>query len=235
MSSNKLERIKGLRAKKGPNNYDKFFPFGSSGQLIDMYSKLDLEEELRLGGNRYIEIKEQEKQVTIKEWYYLEPKGNRTKEYMRLHSLCGYSVKTVFQDYPVSTAVDVGGDHQNPQLLIEDEDQNFIVLKEDNLQTTIEIELYKGDMEEIKGYEYEVKEWQYDPEYPEGSEGAEEHRTPVSYWSEEDDEYEEHRTPIYISPIHVKHIKVNDIKDGIEMLNEELIPLEETEQTEGGD
>lgn len=209
MSSNKLERIKGLRAKKGPNNYDKFFPFGSSGQLIDMYSKLDLEEELRLGGNRYIEIKEQEKQVTIKEWYYLEPKGNRTKEYMRLHSLCGYSVKTTFQDYPVSTAIDVG--NQDPQLLIEDEDQNFIVLKEDKLQTTIEIQLYKGDMEEVQGYEYEQG------------------------WSEEMEGSEEHRTPIYISPIHVKHIKVNDVKDGIEMLNEELIPLEETEQTEGGD
>lgn len=184
MSSKNLERIKGLRVKKGLNNYDNLVPFGSSGQLIDMYSKLDLEEELRLGGNRYIEIKEQESQATIKEWYYLEPKGNRTKEEMR--SLCGYSVKIVFQDYPTSTAIDVGN-QQNSQFLIEDdEDQNLIILKEDKLQTTIEMQLYKGDMEE------------------EGN-----------------------------TPLHVKHITIDDVNtDGIEVLNEELVPFEETE--EGG-
>ena len=57
MSNNKLERIKGLRVK-GSNSYPDLVPFGPSGQLIDRFSGLDLEEELRLSGNRYVEIKE---------------------------------------------------------------------------------------------------------------------------------------------------------------------------------
>ena len=82
MSSNKLERIKGLRVK-GSNSYLDLVPFGTSGQLIDMFSGLDLEEELRLSGNRYVEIKEQPNEaLIIEEPYYSGPKNGRIKEQM---------------------------------------------------------------------------------------------------------------------------------------------------------
>lgn len=220
MSSNRLERIKGLRTK-GSNNYLDLVPFGTSGQLVDMFSDLDLEEELRLGGNRYIELKEQENQFTIvKEWYYTEPKGIRSKAEMR--EFCGYSVKTVFSEVPLTSALQ--GDDEDQVIINSGEEGNIIVVDDDELRTIIDISLYKGDMEEIKDYEYDVKEWEYDPEYPEGSEGAEQHRTPVSYWSEEDQGYEEHRTPIYNSPIHNKTIIIDPPNtEGVEILNEDLV------------
>ena len=82
MSSNKLERIKGLRVK-GSNSYLDLIPFGTSGQLIDRFFGLDLEEELQLSGNSYVEIKEQPNEaITIEERYYSEPKNGRIKEQM---------------------------------------------------------------------------------------------------------------------------------------------------------
>lgn len=55
-------------------------PIGSQGQYIDMFSNLDLEEELKLGGNHIVEIKVQNSDnisnSTISEWY-----GSSTTNY----------------------------------------------------------------------------------------------------------------------------------------------------------
>lgn len=146
MSSNRLERIKGLRTK-GSNNYLDLVPFGTSGQLVDMFSDLDLEEELRLGGNRYIELKEQDNQFTIvKEWYYTEPKGTRTKNEMR--EFCGYSVETTFSEVPLTSALQ--GDDENQVIIDSEEEGNIIVIDDDELRTIIDISLYKGDLEDLE-------------------------------------------------------------------------------------
>ena len=58
-------------------------------------------------------------------------------------------------------------------------------------------------------WEYDIKEWQYDPQYPEGSQGAEEHKIPI-YWSQNDEGYEAHRTKIYDDSIKVATVTLKD-------------------------
>ena len=148
MSSKQRERIKGLHTKENSSTYSDLIPFGSEGQLIDMISTLDLEEEIRLGGNHYAELYQGNDQTIIKEWYYTEPKGNNTKEEMS--DLCTYSVKTIFSESPTSTAIEVG---EEGEVLVDEADEDetnnsLIVIKDDKLRSIIEISLYKGDFED---------------------------------------------------------------------------------------
>ena len=53
-----INTIKGTRQKTGNNTYGQFFPFGTDGQYIDMASGLDLEKELKLGGDHYVSVQE---------------------------------------------------------------------------------------------------------------------------------------------------------------------------------
>lgn len=48
-------RIKGLR-QKTQTGYDSFVPFGADGRFIDMDSSLNLEQELKIGGNHTTSI-----------------------------------------------------------------------------------------------------------------------------------------------------------------------------------
>ena len=48
--------IKGTRKKTGSSSYGDFIPFGADGQNIDMVSGLDLEQELKLGGDHLVSI-----------------------------------------------------------------------------------------------------------------------------------------------------------------------------------
>lgn len=81
------ERIKQIRKKKS-NGYSSY-PIGSDGQYVDMSSGLDLEEELKLGGNHQVEIVEnkEENKTQIVE-YYLD---NSAEESIV------YTVKTTIQ------------------------------------------------------------------------------------------------------------------------------------------
>ena len=142
MSSQNKERIKGLHIKDSPNSYSNLIPFGSEGELIDMLSTLDLEQELKIGGNHYIEIKEENDETIVKEWYYTEPKNQRSK--IQMSNFCTFSVSTTFTERPALTAIEVG---ENNQVLSETEDGNIIVIEDDNKQSIIEMSLYKGDLE----------------------------------------------------------------------------------------
>lgn len=74
--TNEQSRIKQIRQKDSNGNYLTSIPLGADGFLIDMFSGLDLEEELKLGSNHYVEIKEVEDETIIREWYLTEPKGD---------------------------------------------------------------------------------------------------------------------------------------------------------------
>lgn len=74
-------RIKEMR-QKNDNGYNTGIPIGTQGYLVDMLSNLDLEEELRIGNNHYVEVEEDSStNVTIvKEWYYDKPKNDSNAE-----------------------------------------------------------------------------------------------------------------------------------------------------------
>lgn len=51
-----MQVIKGIRQKEGNNNYSNLVPIGAEGKHIDMNSELNLENELKLGNDHYVEI-----------------------------------------------------------------------------------------------------------------------------------------------------------------------------------
>lgn len=145
MSSINKERIKGFKIKENSNLYSSLIPFGTEGQLTDMSSSLDLEEQLKIGGNHYIEIQEEDNdEVEVREWYCTQPVATEEEKI----EFCSYTVITNFTEGPVSTAIDVTQDNNDGTDLLIDQDSensNLIVLKEDeNIRTTITTSLYKG-------------------------------------------------------------------------------------------
>lgn len=73
MSSINIERIKQIRKKttNGTANGFNIVPLGADGSFIDMVSGLDLEEQLKLGGNHSASINIiDDKTTQIKEYYY---------------------------------------------------------------------------------------------------------------------------------------------------------------------
>lgn len=76
MSSGK--RIKQIRQKTFNNGFLPI-PFGADGNFIDMFSGLDLEEELKIGGNHYVQIESGEFDTTIVEYYSNKPITNPTE------------------------------------------------------------------------------------------------------------------------------------------------------------
>lgn len=86
------DRIKQLRVKNLQNNFDSI-PFGANGNFIDMFSGLDLEEELKLGGNHYTEI-DNTTDLKITEYYLDKPKEEESIINEASH-VC-YKVVTIF-------------------------------------------------------------------------------------------------------------------------------------------
>lgn len=66
------KRIKQLRQKTFNNDF-LHIPFGADGNFIDMFSGLDLEEELKIGGNHYVQINSDEFNTQVTEYYSTAP------------------------------------------------------------------------------------------------------------------------------------------------------------------
>lgn len=81
MSDKNLIRIKQIRQKTG-QSYSDAIPIGTRGLLVDMISELDLQEQIKLGGNHYTSISQTSLATSITEWYFSEPRNNRTLEQM---------------------------------------------------------------------------------------------------------------------------------------------------------
>ena len=101
MSKQSQQRVKEIRQKR-ENNTFLSIPLGTDGLLVDMLSKLDLQEELKLGNDHYVQIEEDtiiisDKEVQrtiIKEWYFKTFKGSKTIEQMKQNGDITFSVKT---------------------------------------------------------------------------------------------------------------------------------------------
>lgn len=74
MSSNNLKRIKTLHQKKNDDFIS--IPLGVDGLLVDMMSKLDLEEDLKIGNNHFVQIlDENQYDTTIIQYYCSESRA----------------------------------------------------------------------------------------------------------------------------------------------------------------
>ena len=62
-----VKTIKGSRQKNSTGNYADYIPFGADGEYIDMLSGLNLERELKLGGDHLTSITEQNGNIIITE------------------------------------------------------------------------------------------------------------------------------------------------------------------------
>ena len=147
MSSENLARIKEIR----PSNEGQFtisYPLGTDGQLVDMLSGLDLEEQLRIGSNHYITILEDNNTTTIKEWYFSEAMGNRNIQTMQNQKLITYYLQTsitenIEEKYIIDhqdNFIDTNSDIAIQDLLVE----RNLNETGNNLVTNISIKLFKG-------------------------------------------------------------------------------------------
>ncbi len=125
MSSISKGRIKQIRPRQQGSFPLSGIPIGTDGLLVDMISQLDLEEELRLGGNHYVDVDQKEDSTIIKEWYFsqsLQESIIPSEENTNIDEITTYSCQ-------ISLSED--------DIIIENSLQNTI--------TTIVIELYKGN------------------------------------------------------------------------------------------
>lgn len=145
MSSVNLGRIKQIRPRQS-GSFPTSIPIGTDGLLVDMISQLDLEEEIRLGGNHYVSISQTETSTIIKEWYFTESKEDTPIEDID-DSIVAYTVQASILNAVQINTVD---DHINENVIVPDLDEdNFLVTREevDSSVTMITIELYKGNFD----------------------------------------------------------------------------------------
>lgn len=129
-----IKTIKGARQKNSGGSYSQFLPFGTNGEYIDMMSGLDLEKELKLGGDHISSIEEGPNGVTIiKEKY---AKENVTQNY--------YEVRTRIEETAIETRITsdlvwVENYNENPNNQIEIKRKSkTISIREDGTVTSIE-------------------------------------------------------------------------------------------------
>lgn len=188
MSSVNTGRIKQIRPRIG-NTFGNAIPLGVDGLLTDMISGLDLEQELVIGGNHYVEISEIDTGTVIKEWYFSQAMKGRTLQQMQ--NKITYSVYIY-----IATAIDYYLIDQKGQNETEDSIISWAGNDEDGIvdrvpitsnKERIQITLYKGIMNsrnklhqkvisitELSNEEYTISEqvdWDEENSESEGGEG----------------------------------------------------------------
>lgn len=134
MSKITQPRIKQIRQKNSSGTYPtKGIPLGVDGLLVDMLSSLDLEEELRLGNDHYVEIQDNDDTTVIKEWYFTEKKGNRTIAQMKSTGLITYSTQITITDQTIAMILYEGDISNNKRLHTKN-----ITITENTTLTTID-------------------------------------------------------------------------------------------------
>lgn len=128
MSDIDLKRIKEIRQLQ-EHGYSDPIPLGSEGQYVDMKSNLDLEQELKLGGNHNVTIIEEGNKTTIKE-YYLHKNNSSIEEDSDIIDYI--VVTTILQgDQIVETNIKVGeGEEEDILLKISSVDDRIIGFSE---------------------------------------------------------------------------------------------------------
>lgn len=162
MSSSSLKRVKQIR-KRSNNSFLDGIPIGTDGLLVDMISGLDLEEQLKLGGNHYVDIKQTDTQTEIREWYLTESKGNTPIEQIedsKVKFTCLTAITNsiqyniIQQEYEEeeSRLVDNPIVVNKENISFDDEDPStfdFLVTREQAISyvTTINVSLYIGNFQ----------------------------------------------------------------------------------------
>ena len=93
MDTNSL-RVKQIRQKDSNNNFISY-PIGVEGNFVDLLSNLNLEEELKIGGNHYVEIEDGQDYLIIKEYY----SGEMPLFHMDVYRLDGVIDGVGIEDY----------------------------------------------------------------------------------------------------------------------------------------
>ena len=141
MSSKNQNRIKQIRQKNASGNYMNY-PIGSQGTLVDMLSELDLEEELKIGGNHYVQVDNISDELTqVREWYYNKPKSENGTVVYSLK----ITISTGVSDEYIVITHDSEKTDPEGRILINSISNDYLIHPQFEDTTFIEIQLYKGD------------------------------------------------------------------------------------------
>ena len=104
-----MSKIKQIKQKIGNEFPDqRAFPLGADGINIDMFSGLNLEEELTVGGNHDVHISETEEEgekiTTIFQYYYKKETDPETNETIKKYI---YTVKTTIKEIQRKTIINI--------------------------------------------------------------------------------------------------------------------------------
>lgn len=151
MSSINQGRIKQIR-KRQNGSFSVGVPIGTDGILVDMISELDLEQEIRLGGNHYVEINQTEETTEIKEWYFSEARGSRTIEQMS--SFVTYSASIIITSTVSTVDIFLGETEQDGAFVTQEFNGDHIVVRGEAVpvnEEKIEMSLYRYNMDSQDG------------------------------------------------------------------------------------
>lgn len=139
MSSINKKRIKGLRryTQNSETPFSNMIPFGTDGDLVDIFSGLDLEEELLLGGRKTISFQEPQDALIITEKYF-DRENNCC--YSKVSNLTSANTYQVIQATEGEEEGVLGDVQEDQSTLIGD----FL----GRLELEITVYLYKGDVDE---------------------------------------------------------------------------------------
>lgn len=148
MSDVSLKRIKQIRQKTSEGYTP--IPIGTRGLLVDMLSELDLEEELKLGGNHYVTVYDTSTSTQISEWYFSEPRRQRDLEQMSNYVTYSLSISIIsaLEHYLI---IEHEEQQEDEVFIVHGGQEDHIVERQDvpSDQQRIEITLYKGDFDRM--------------------------------------------------------------------------------------
>ena len=96
------ERMKGLRKKTSDASYGSLIPFGTDGIYTDLFSSLNLQEQLKLGGGHLATIIEKDGVTTIVQKY---EKNTATKSNPIYDSISYFEVDSSIEQSDESTTI----------------------------------------------------------------------------------------------------------------------------------
>ena len=135
MDTNSL-RVKQIRQKDSNNNFISY-PIGVEGNFVDLLSNLNLEEELKIGGNHYVEIEDGQDYLVIKEYYSKLPHN--------LPNWVSSITHTVIITMDEGNTFLIDNTYDNQHFAINNnEDGVLIISKEESTSTNIVMKLYEG-------------------------------------------------------------------------------------------
>ena len=146
MSDFRQERIKKLY-QKGSAIDPQFYPIGTDGQFVDMLSTLDLEEQLKIGGNCLVTMQDDENAFIVTEKYYnTSDKQNRTAIWTVVTTVRIGQSQFIYSNTNENNEDQVIYDANNgeeEELINESKESSALDLQQE--QDQIEVKLYRGE------------------------------------------------------------------------------------------